>query len=377
MVLQGLHNLFESFVISKKAIMIHLIFIPFLLGGLLLSQAAEAPKEDTSSVILDMPWEMGMNGEEYIDMRLLQHPATRIRRVLHMPALAGSNLDTGVDCEAFVQAANIFRYLHGQSDNPVMDQDFIDGKLVHNYFKFDSHKGVEATRQAIAIGALKGLEKLAQGNKKSVEASTYKSLVKIANKLPLTLYNMLRLGESSRIAVVKRVVNDGMIAAYWYSQSTMPTLPQTFRALRQQLGMPLQSKITSNDNIDPNVITQQLLTLSYYDGKLGLDSAVPTRRNLQVLFEALQKKTTITMPDLYSGKSTKAESFNAILSTLFNKQPQKVTQSELIDKLFELQRNLMRIEGNVKLVSKVQQVFKATTEGDIMTAWTSIEQPLE
>lgn len=357
--------------------MIHLIFIPFLLGGLLLSQAAEAPKEDTSSVILEMPWEIGTKDEEYIDMRLLQHPATRIRRVLHMPALANSNLDTGVDCEAFIQAVNVFRYLHGQSDNPVMDQDFIDGKLVHDYFKFDSYKGVEATRQAIAIGALKGLEKLAQGNKKSVEASTYKPLVKIANKLPLTLYNMLRLGKSSKIAVVKRVVDDGMIAAYWYSQSTMPTLPQTFRALRQQLGIPLQSKITSNENIDPNVITQQLLTLYYYDGRLGLDSAVPTRRNLQIFFEALQKKTTITMPDFYGRKSAKAESFNAILSALFNKQPQKVTQSELIGKLFELQGKLMRIEGNIKVVSKVQQVFKATTEGDIMIAWTSIEQPLE
>jgi hypothetical protein len=354
--------------------MVCLIFIPFILGGLLLSQAAEMSKAEISSVVPDMPREL-LEGDEYIDMRLLQIPATRIRRTLHMPALASSNLDTGVDCEAFVQALNIFRYLQGQSDNPVMDQDFLDDKLLHGYFKFDSQNGVEATRQAVAIGALKGLARLAQGNKKDVKASTYESLVKVANKLPLTLYNMLRLGKSSRNAVIKRVVNDGIIAAYWYhSQSTIPTLPQTFRALRQQLGMPIPSKNTNDESTDPGVIIQQLLTLYYYEDRLELESSVPTRHNLGLLFKELQKKTTITMPDLYSGMSTRAESFNAVLSALFGKQPREMPHNVLIGELFVLQGCLMWAEERTGFASKIQKVFETTTKGDIMIAWTTIEQ---
>ena len=250
------------------------------------------PNEGLFSVIPEAPHDTSTKGGEYHDARQLLVPATRIRRILHMPVFIGSNYEAGMDCEPFVQSLNIFRYLKGQSHNPVMDQDFLDNALLNDYFRFDSHNGVEATRQAIAIGALKGLQDLArERGKDHIDTNTYESLVKIANKIPLALYNILRLGKTPRSIAIGQAVSDGSIAAYWYTNHALPTLPQTFRALRQQLGMPPLRNDTNRSDIDPSVIVQQLLTVSYYGDKLSLDGFLPTNSNIQVLFNALGEET--------------------------------------------------------------------------------------
>lgn len=291
----------------------------------------------------------------------------RIRCALGMPPFIHST-KTQVDSEAFMQVFQVFKFITGKARLPYISADIVL-EQVPKYFVWGVKPklALEATRQALLIGAIKGLLEL-NGSSSEFPMSNIETLSRSADRIAGWTEQILRVKSNKiRVLQLKRAVAQGKFFKSWGRskfEEPFPHLPHIYEALRKRHGMP--KKTLEEATMDPEVLLQLTISIDYMNEVK--ETCIPTSSEIyRLLSSAIQNAMKLNNNWINFNYGTKSGTEVAIWSAFLNKPYTKIMHIEQIHFILEKQYTLDVLSSFKKPLH--DKFLKAVASGRIEAAW--------
>ena len=293
----------------------------------------------------------------------------RIRHALRMPPFSPST-DTEVDPEAFMQALQVFKFVNGMARLPYLSADqMLEQIPKYVVWEIEAGSAIEATRQALLVGAIKGLAAL---NGFSPE---YPDRIEALSCLASMVADWVEkiLGErprNVRVLQLGRVVAQGKFFKSWGRSKLgepFPHLPHIYEAFRGKYGMARRS--SKDAAVDPEVLLQLVHSTEFIRGRK--ETCIPTLKEIyNLIFIVVQKARELNRDWLNLNYGTRSGLEVAIWSVLLDKPYREITHGEQVHFMLNKQYTLDKL-GSLKQ-SLQAKLLKSAASGVIGAAWAGM-----